>query len=327
LKNISKKFMHKIVVLDSSIINPGDLSWDGLKELGEVTVFDRTPSDKVAERLQDFDIFLTIKTRISAELLEQTTNLKYIGVMATGYDIIDLAAAKNRRITVTNIPAYGTNAVSQHAMALLLEITNQIGRHNQAVHNGRWTESRDVCVRDYPMIELAEKTMAIIGLGRIGLALARLARELGMRVTADRAHPNPLAPEWVNYLDSDKLLAEADVISLCCPLRESNAEMINRQSIEHMRSQVIIINISRGGLINEAALAAALRSGKVAAAGLDVVSLEPIRPENPLFTAPNCYFTPHIAWMAKETRQRLLDTAVENIRLFLAGTPVNVVAP
>ncbi|MDR2443166.1 MAG: D-2-hydroxyacid dehydrogenase [Deltaproteobacteria bacterium] len=319
--------MNRIVVLDGFVLNPGDLPWDSLKALGDVTIFDRTPSALVAERLSGYNLVLTNKTKITAELIEQAADLKYIGVLATGYDMIDIEAAKKRGVIVTNVPEYGSMAVCQHAISLLLEITNRVGHHSQAVHEGRWIQSRDWSFWDYPLNELSGQTMGIIGLGRIGVAIAKAAHSLGMKITADQDHSQPMAPEWVEYLPFDDLIAGADVLNLSCPLYSSNAGLINKATIERMRNGVIIINTSRGGLIVDDDLAQALHSGKVAAAGLDVISQEPIRPENPLLGAPNCFITPHIAGSPKASRGRLLAVAVRNLSKFLSGTPINVVNP
>jgi glycerate dehydrogenase len=319
--------MSRIVVLDAHVLNPGDLSWDGLLALGEADIHERTPSAQVVGRLLGHDLVLTNKTRITAEILDQAPGIRYIGVLATGYDVVDVAAAKARGVTVTNVPVYGTRAVAQHAMALLLEICHRVGHHSHAVHRGRWAQARDWCFWDYPMIELDGRTLGAIGLGRIGLAAAGMARAMGMAVLADRDHRNPGAPDWVEHVPLDELLARSDVINLCCPMRESTAGLVNARTIAAMRDGVIIINTSRGGLIVEADLAAALASGKVLGAGLDVVSLEPVRPDNPLLGAPNCFITPHVAGTPRESRGRLLGTAVDNLRRFLAGDPVNVVNP
>ncbi|MDR2456812.1 MAG: D-2-hydroxyacid dehydrogenase [Deltaproteobacteria bacterium] len=319
--------MNKIVVLDGHVLNPGDLSWDGLTALGEAEIFERTPSAEVSARLKGRDLVLTNKTKLTRELLTEAPGIRYIGVMATGYDIVDIQAAKELGVVVTNVPTYGTAAVSQHAIALLLEVCHRVGHHSHAVYQGRWAQARDWCFWDYPMIELDGKTMGVIGLGRIGLAVAVTARAMGMSVVADEAHPNQAAPGWVEYLPLAEVLSRSHVINLSCPLRDSTAGIINKKTIERMRDKVIIVNTSRGKLIVEEDLAEALRSGKVLGAGLDVVSLEPIRPENPLLSAPNCFITPHVAGSPKESRERLLGVAVDNLKSFLAGKPVNVVNP
>ena len=324
---MGKAAVGKIVVLDGHVINPGDLSWEGLRALGEADIYERTPSAETLSRLSGHDLVLTNKTRLTAELLGALPEIRYIGVLSTGYDIVDVQAAKARGVVVTNVPTYGTAAVSQHAIALLLEVCHRAGHHSHAVHQGRWAQARDYCFWDYPMIELDGKAFGAIGLGRIGLATARVAQAMGMRILADEEHPNPAAPDLVEYLPLEKILAQAHVISLSCPLSERTEGLVSKEAISLMRDGVIIVNISRGKLINEADLAEALRSGKVMGAGLDVVSLEPIRPDNPLLGAPNCIITPHVAGSPKESRERLLNTAVENLRSFLAGSPVNVVNP
>ena len=317
--------MLKIVVLDGYTENPGDLSWEGFERLGSLTVYDRTPIDKVMERIGDADAVITNKTPISVEALEACPNVKYIGVLATGYNIVDEAAARKRAIPVCNIPSYGTSAVGQFAIALLLEICHNIGAHSNAVHAGRWENNDDWCFWDFPLIELAGKTMGIIGFGRIGQTTGRVAKALGMNVVAFDEIQNDSGREIAQYLSLDELLAISDVISLHCPLFPSTEGIINKANIEKMKDAVIIINNSRGQLIVEQDLADALNRGKVYAAGLDVVSSEPIKGNNPLLNAKNCFITPHISWAPKESRQRLMDIAVANLQSFVNGTPVNVV--
>lgn len=309
----------KIVILDGYTENPGDLSWEGLAELGELTVYERTPQEKVIERIIDAPIVLTNKTPVSRNAMEACPGLQYIGVLATGYNIVEMTAANEKGIVVTNIPSYGTTAVSQMAIALLLEICHRTGHHSDAVFRGRWTASVDWCFWDYPLIELAGKTMGIIGYGRIGQHTGKIARALGMRVIA---YDKIQSEECVAL---DTLLKESDVITLHCPLLPSTEEMVNQDSIAMMKDGVIIINNARGQLINEQDLADALNSGKVYAAGLDVVSTEPIGSDNPLLKAKNCFITPHISWAPRESRQRLMDIAVDNLKQFLMRTPVNVV--
>ena len=316
----------KIVVLDGYTENPGDLSWGGLEALGDLKVYDRTPADRIAERIKNAEIVITNKTPISAETMEKCPNIKYIGVLATGYNVIDTETAKKKGIVVTNIPTYGTDAVGQFAIALLLEICHHIGHHNKAVHEGRWENNQDWCFWDYPLIELAGKTMGIIGFGRIGQTTGRIAQALGMKVLAFDSYKNPaLENENCRYAELDDVLAQSDVIALHCPLFPSTEGIINKDTIAKMKDGVIIINNSRGPLIVEQDLADALVSRKVYAAGLDVVSSEPIRGDNPLLNAPNCIITPHISWAPKESRQRLMDIAVNNVKAFLDGEPVNVV--
>lgn len=316
----------KIVVLDGYTENPGDLSWGGLERLGELTVYDRTPVEDVISRIGDADAVIVNKTPLDRTVFEQCANIRYIGVLATGYNIIDIDAARERQIPVCNIPTYGTAAVGQYAMALLLEICHHVGHHSDAVHAGRWSSHADWCFWDYPLIELAGKTMGIVGFGRIGQCTARLAQVLGMKVLAYDRHPMmELETDQCKYAGLDELYAQADVISLHCPLFPETQGMINRESIAKMKDGVILLNTSRGPLIVEEDLRQALDSGKVYAAGLDVVSTEPIQPDNPLLQAKNCLITPHIAWAPKESRQRLMEIAVSNLEAFVAGKPVNVV--
>lgn len=316
----------KIVVLDGYTENPGDLSWEGLEELGTLTVYDRTPKELVLERIGDADAIYVNKVVISREILEQCPNLRFIGMLATGYNVVDVEAAKERGVVVCNIPNYGTDAVGQFAIALLLEICHHVQHHSTAVHEGRWAENPDWCFWDYPLIELAGKTMGVIGFGRIGQCTARIAQALGMKILAYDAFENPaLVSETCRYVDLDTLLAKSDVISLHCPLFPETEGIINKDTISRMKDGVIILNNSRGPLIVEQDLADALTSGKVYAAGLDVVSTEPISEDNPLLKAPNCLITPHISWAPKESRQRLMDIGVNNLKQFIVGTPVNVV--
>ena len=320
----------KIVVLDGYVENPGDLSWEGLERLGDLTVYDRTSLTDEAEiisRIGDAEVVVNNKTPVGRNAIEAARNLKYIGVLATGYNIVDVAAAKERGIPVCNIPTYGTAAVGQFAIGLLLEICHHIGHHDKAVHDGRWASSLDWCFWDYPLIELADKTIGIIGFGRIGQVTGRIAAAMGMKVIAFDEHPNETGKKIAEYVPLDELFAKSDVVALHCPLFPSTQGMINKESIARMKDGVIIINNSRGPLIVEQDLADALNSGKVYAAGLDVVSSEPIKGDNPLLKAKNCIITPHISWAPKESRQRLMDIAVENLRSFLDGKPVNVVNP
>lgn len=317
----------KIVVLDGYTENPGDLSWRGFEELGELTVYDRTPADEIITRIGDAQIVVTNKTPLSAETISACPSIEYIGVIATGYNVVDTVAAKAKGIPVTNIPTYGTQAVAQFTMALLLEICHHIGHHNAAVKEGRWQECIDFCFWDYPLIELSGKTMGIIGFGRIGQAVAIIAKAMGMNVIAFDRQECEAGHQIANYVSLDTLYQEADVISLHCPLFPSTQGMINKDSIEKMKDGVILLNSSRGPLIIESDLADALHRGKVYAAAVDVVSVEPIKPDNPLLKAKNCLITPHIAWAPKESRQRLMDIAVDNLRGFVDGAPQNVVNP
>ena len=316
----------KIVVLDGYTLNPGDISWEGLEALGEVTVYDRTKPEEVVERIGDAEVVYTNKTPITRDTLDQCGNIRFIGVLATGYNIIDIEEEKEKGIPVSNIPTYGTAAVSQFAIALLLELCHHIGEHSDAVKNGEWTSNPDWCFWKYPLVELAGKTMGIVGFGRIGQDTGKIAQALGMKVLAFDAYKRPeLESETCRYADLDTLLAESDVISLHCPLFPDTEGIINKDTIAKMKTGVMIINDSRGPLIVEEDLRDALNSGKVAGAALDVVSTEPIKMDNPLLSAKNVILTPHIAWAPKESRQRLMDIAVENLQCFVDGAPHNVV--
>lgn len=317
----------KIVILDGYSENPGDLSWDALRQYGKLTVYDRSPHDdgEIIRRIGGADVVMTNKTPVSRRVIEACPGIKYISVLATGYNIVDCACAAERGIPVSNVPAYGTASVAQFAIALLLEICHHVAHHSDAVHEGRWAANPDWCFWDYPLIELAGKTMGIIGLGRIGLTTAAIARAMGMRVVAYSRSRRESGEGVAEYVSLDELLAVSDVIVLHCPLFPETEGIINAGSIAKMKDGVIIINNSRGQLVVEQELADALNSGKVAAAGLDVVSTEPIKADNPLLAAKNCLITPHISWAPKESRQRIMDCSAENLRAFAAGSPVNVV--
>ncbi len=318
----------KMVILDGYTENPGDLSWSELEKLGELTVYDRTSltdEEEIAARIDNADILLTNKTPVSAAALDKNPGVKYISVLATGYNIVDVEAARARGIPVSNVPAYGTAAVAQFAIAMLLEICHHVAHHSETVHAGRWEQSPDWCYWDYPLIELQGKTMGIIGFGRIGQQTGRIAKAMGMNILATGSRPTDSGREIAEYVELDELLARSDVIALHCPLFPSTQGIISRENIAKMKDGVILLNNSRGPLIDEQALADALNSGKVYAAGLDVVSTEPIRGDNPLLKAKNCFITPHISWAPKESRQRIMDCTVENIKAFLDGEPVNVV--
>ena len=319
----------KIVILDGYTLNPGDLSWDALEALGELTVYDRTAltdEDEIIRRIGTAEVVFTNKTPLSARVFQMSKSLRYVGVLATGYNIVDVAAAKVQGVTITNIPTYGTAAVGQFAIALLLEICHHIGHHDDAVHEGRWQSNQDWCFWDYPLIELDSKTMGIIGFGRIGQSTGRIAKALGMRVLAYDAMENEAGRVVADYVSLETLLKESDVIALHCPLFPETQGMINREAIAKMKDGVIILNNSRGPLVVEQDLADALNSGKVYAAGLDVVSSEPIKADNPLLTAKNCIITPHISWAPRESRQRLMDIAVDNLKSFLNEESKNVVS-
>ena len=315
----------KIVILDGYTENPGDLSWEGFERLGELEVYDRTPAGQAVERIGSAEVVITNKTPVSKEPLEACKNIKYIGVLATGYNIVDYETARARGIPVTNIPTYGTAAVGQFAIALLLELCHHIGHHDKAVKEGRWENNADWCFWDYPLIELAGKTMGIIGFGRIGQTTGKIAGALGMEVIANDEIETDAGRQIAPYVSREELFARSDVIALHCPLFPSTQGLINKDNIAKMKDGVIIINNSRGPLIVEQDLADALNSGKVCAAGLDVVSTEPIKGDNPLLKAKNCIITPHISWAPKESRQRLMDIAVNNLKAFVEGKPVNVV--
>lgn len=315
----------KIVVLDGYTENPGDLSWADLEALGETVIYDRTPAAQVAERIGDADVVFTNKALITEEVMVSCPKLTYIGVLATGYNVVDIEAAKRRGITVTNVPTYGTDTVGQFAIALLLEICHRIGHHDRTVHEGKWENCEDWCYWDYPLVELAGKTMGVIGFGRIGQATGRIAAALNMRVLAFDAYPSEAGNMLAEYVTLDRLFRESDVIALHCPLNSETKGIICSENIKKMKDGVILLNNSRGGLIEEQDLADALSTGKVYAAGLDVVSTEPIRGDNPLLQAKNCIITPHMSWGTRESRKRLMDIAVENLRQFIAGKPVNIV--
>lgn len=321
----------KIVVLDGHILNPGDLTWESLEQLGDTVVYDRTSYDPndielIIERSKDADAILINKTPVTREVLDNLPNLKYIGVLATGYNVVDVEAAKEKGVVVTNIPTYGTDAVAQMVFALLLELTNHVAEHNKAVKTGQWSSKPDWCFWNKPLMELSGKTIGIIGYGRIGQSVGRIAQAFGMKILANANRPKrELENGNVKYVELDELYKFADVISLHCPLTEYTKDMINKDSIGKMKDGVIIINTSRGPLIVEEDLAQALDSGKVRGGGLDVVNVEPIQLDNPLLSQDNCIITPHIAWAPIEARSRLMDIAVENLRGYIEGNTINTV--
>jgi glycerate dehydrogenase len=317
----------RIVVLDGCSVNPGDLSWRALGELGELAVHDRTDAERTIERLAGAEIALTNKVVISAAVMAAAPALRYIGVLATGYNVVDIDAARARGILVTNVPAYGTASVVQIVFAHLLNLTHRIGHHDRTVHEGRWAASRDFCYWDYPLIELAGLTLGIVGFGRIGRAVARAAAAFGMRVLAcNPSRPAPL-PEGVELVPLARVFAESDVVSLHCPLTPETRDLVNAERLASMKKSAFLINASRGQVVDEQALAAALQAGTIAGAGLDVLAQEPPLPTNPLLAAPHCSLTPHIGWATVAARTRLLATAADNVRAFLAGSPRNVVNP
>jgi glycerate dehydrogenase len=325
--------MLKAVILDGYTLNPGDLGWDKLKELCDLTVYDRTAYDasgvdEIIRRVGDAEVVFVNKTPLPAEAINAMPGLKFIGVLATGYNVVNIEAAQKRGIPVSNIPTYGTDAVAQMAIALLLEMCHHVGEHNRAVQQGDWVSNPDWCFWNYPLIELAGKTMGIVGFGRIGQGVGRIAQALGMNVLAlDSYHVPGLESATLRYVELEELLAKSDVISLHCPLLDSTNGIINKNNIAKMKDGVMIVNNSRGQLVVEDDLAEALSSGKVGGAALDVVSSEPIKANNPLLKAKNCIITPHISWAPIESRQRLMDVAIDNLRKFIAGNPVNVVNP
>ncbi len=317
--------MVKIVILDGHTLNPGDLGWSDFEAMGVLTVYDRTAEAGILSRIGDAEIVFTNKTPLTRETISSCPNLRYIGVLATGYNVVDVDAARAQGVLVSNIPAYGTGAVAQFTFALLLEICHRVGRHSDSVRAGRWSKSPDFCFWEIPLIELAGKTLGIVGFGRIGRATAQIARAFGMNVVAHSRTETEEGRMLAEYVPLEALYARSDVISLHCPLTDETYGMINRDSIARMKDGVILINTGRGPLIVEQDLADALNAGKVYAAGLDVVSAEPIRADNPLLRAKNCLITPHIAWAPKETRRRLMAIAADNLRSFLNGAPDNIV--
>lgn len=320
--------MPRIVVLDGYALNPGDLSWEGLKGLGEVEIHERTPPQQIVDRAQNADAVFTNKTPLPAETLVRLPNLRYIGVLATGYNVVDVAAAAAQGIVVTNIPTYGTASVAQFVFALLLELCHNVGLHNHAVRSGQWSRNPDWSFWKTPLVELSGKTLGIIGFGRIGRQTAGIGRALGMVViAADSNRVNP--PDWPGFrwCETEALLAESDVISLHCPLLPETTGLIDQRRLELMKRSALLINTSRGPLVVEQDLANALNTGRIAGAALDVLPQEPPSDGSPLFKANNCVLTPHIAWATLEARSRLMDLAVANLAAFLAGRPQNVVTP
>lgn len=312
----------KIVVLDGYALNPGDLDWSSLKRLGDTKIYDRTSENEILQRVKNADIILTNKTPLTKEIINSCNQLKLISVLATGYDIIDVDTANQRGIVVCNVPSYGTYSVSQFAIALLLEICCQVGYHSQEIFQGKWTENKEWCFWDRPLIELYQKTMGIIGYGRIGQRTGEIARALGMHVIANDKY---FAKEDTEYVCLDELCKRSDVIVLHCSLNSETYHLINETRLKSMKSTAILINNSRGSLIDEIALAEAWNKGTIRAAGLDVVSLEPIQKNNPLLHAKNCFITPHMSWGSYEARQRIMNCTIKNITGFLAGYSVNQV--
>lgn len=316
----------KLVVLDGKALNPGDLSWKPLEQLGSVSIYNQTASAAEAiHRIGDAEIVITNKVPITEEILGSCPSIRLICVLATGYNVVDCDAAARRGIPVCNVPGYGTAAVAQFTFALLLELCHQIGRHDRSVHAGKWSESPSFCYWETPQMELAGKTMGIIGFGSIGQAVARIARAMGLRVLAHSRTEYPACRELADYVDLDTLLWESDIISLHCPLFPETAGLINADTISKMKDGVILLNTARGPLIDETALADALQRGKVRGAAMDVASVEPILRDNPLLSAPNCIITGHMAWAPVETRQRIINITADSISAFLQGSPIHVV--
>ncbi len=316
----------KIVVLDGYALNPGDITWKNLADIGNLTVYDRTSKDKVIERISGAEAVFTNKTAIGRATLEKADKLKYIGVLATGYNVIDVEAAVEMGITVTNIPGYSTNAVAQMVMALLLEMCHHAGAHSLDVKNGAWSNSKDFAFWNYPLVELEGKTMGIIGFGQIGRAVAKLAAAFGMNVIYNSRNKKTYdSKSRATFSKINDLLAQADVISLNCPLTDETRNLINKEAIAKMKKSAMLINTARGPVVNEADLADALNDERIAGAAVDVLSHEPAKPGNPLLTAKNCIITPHIAWAAKEARLRLMDIAANNLKAYISGEPVNTV--
>lgn len=317
----------KIVILDGYTLNPGDLSWAPIQQLGDLVVYDRTPPEQVVERAAEAEILLTNKAIVSRSAIEQLPRLRYIGVLATGYNIVNIEAARQRGIPVTNVPTYATQSVAQAVFAHLLNLTHHTAEHAQGVRAGRWSACEDFCYWQWPLIDLAGLRMGIIGFGRIGQAVARIAQAFQMQVLVYDANPElkKNLPAGVQWAELEELFRQSDVVSLHCPLTAENQRLVNAQRLALMKPTAFLINTARGGLIDEAALAEALNSGQIAGAGLDVLSAEPPPATNPLLSARNCYITPHQAWATKAARQRLIQAAADNIRAFLEGKPQNVV--
>ena len=316
----------KIVVLDGYGLNPGDLSWSGMEALGELMVYDRTSPSELLERSEGAEVLITNKTLITAENMAELPNLKYIGVLATGYNVVDIDAAKARGIVVTNIPAYSTNSVAQMVFAHVLNITQHVGHYADENVKGRWSSNADFCYWDTNLVELDGKKMGIVGLGNIGKATARIALAFGMEVLAYTSKEQKDLPQGVKKVTLDELFAESDVLSLHCPLTPDTKEMVNAERLRMMKQNAILINTGRGPLVNEQDLADALNEGRIAGAGLDVLSVEPALANNPLLSAKNCFITPHIAWATKEARTRLMDIAVNNLKSYQEGNIINNVA-
>ena len=314
-----------IVILDSVTANPGDLSWDFLKKYGELTIYDRSPVEKIYERAKDADIVILNKTPMSRETVSKLPRLKMIGLLATGYNIIDCDACDEYGISVVNIPSYSASAVAQQTFAFILEYANRIALHSDSVLSGEWANYPDFCYMLAPLRELLDKTIGIIGYGKIGRRVAEIAKGFEMKVLVHTAHPEKYADEDINFVDRDTLLSQSDFVSIHCPLTPETTKMVNREFIAKMKDGAFLVNTSRGGELDEEAVKEALDSGKLSGAGVDVLSVEPPTPDNPLFHTKNIYITPHIAWASYDTRKRLMEILEENVKSFVGGTPVNVV--
>lgn len=315
----------KIVILDAYALNPGDLSWDAIKKFGEVAIYDRSNPSEAKERVKDADIILTNKAIVNKEIMDAAPSLKYIGVMATGYNIVDIEAAKTIKIPVSNIPSYSTPSVAQLTFAFILSFSNKLHAYTQSVGAGGWVQNPDFSYMVEPLIELKDKVLGIVGFGKIGQSVARIALAFGMKVIASHKHPQRDKMEGVWFVNETELFEKSDFISLHCPLNEHNKEFVNAALLKKMKPTAYLINTSRGGLIHEKDLAAALNQNTLAGAGLDVLSTEPPSPDNPLLSARNCQITPHIAWASREARSRLMETLEKNISSFLQGSPLNIV--
>ena len=313
----------KLVVLDAFATNPGDLSWKPLLDLADCSFHDRTPASEVLARIGDADAAMLNKAVLGADAISRAPNLRYVGILATGWNTVDLSAAKNRGLVVSNVPGYSTPSVAQHAFALLLELTNQAALHSADARSGGWARNPDYCYRLSPQIELSGLVLGIVGFGQIGQAVARIARAFGMRVLANRRDMSSAPPDGVAYASLDRIFSESDVVSLHCPLSPSTAGLVDAARIAQMKPSAFLVNTSRGPLVVENDLARALRDNRIAGAAVDVLSSEPPAPDNPLLSAPRCFVTPHVAWATDAARRRLVDIAADNFRAFLAGSPVN----
>lgn len=316
----------KITILDGYVLNPGDLSWQSIEALGQCRIHERVAADAILEAAQGASALLTNKTLLSKATIDALPELKYIGVLATGYNVVDTEAARARGIPVTNVPSYGPESVAQMAMAHVLNLSRRVAHHAQTVRDNRWADNQDWCYWDFPQIELTGKTLGIVGLGTIGLATAKIAQAFGMKILAIRRSDQPM-PDGIQAASLDRIFEQSDFISLHCPLTEDNEKLVNQVRLEQMKPTAFLINTSRGPLVDEDALYHALKANRIAGAGLDVLTQEPPSPDNPLFTLDNCHITPHLAWATQAARRRLMDTAIGNLSSWMQGSPINVVNP